>query len=78
MAAEFRDHVITELADAEAELREQNTLLLDILADVAFENGVLRRLYEREHVERIHGDAEIRRQQWARSRRRQGPRGAAA
>jgi hypothetical protein len=70
------DLVIQELADAEAELREQIATLIVLLADVTFENVMLRRVFERERVERLHADATLARTR--RSMRRQDPRKAAA
>jgi hypothetical protein len=61
VSRDYRDLVIEELADAEAALRSQITTLVDTVADLAFENFVLRRMYERELVERIHGDAALAR-----------------
>lgn len=55
------DMVIEALADSEADLREANRQLIDLVADLAFDNAVLRELYERELIGRIHGDAIIRR-----------------
>jgi hypothetical protein len=39
---DFRDIVIEELADSEAALREENRTLIDIIADLAWENYSLR------------------------------------
>jgi hypothetical protein len=54
MIVDYRDLVIADLADSEAALREQIAALVDVVADLAFENVVLRCLFERELVERIH------------------------
>lgn len=59
--SDYRDVVIEQLADSEAALREQITTLVDMVADLAFENFLLRWLLERELVERIHGDAALAR-----------------
>lgn len=73
-----RDLVIEELADSEAALREQIATLVDTVADLAFENLVLRRLFERELVERIHGDAALARTRRTLREQRQRPHQAAA
>jgi hypothetical protein len=57
------DLVIEALADSEAALREANQQLVDLVADLAFENYTLRKIYERELVTRIHGDGLIARLQ---------------
>jgi hypothetical protein len=38
MAPDYRDLVIIELADSEAALREQAGALIDVIADLAWEN----------------------------------------
>ena len=53
------DLVIEELADREAELREANRQLVDLVADLAWENAVLRTVWEKEAVSRIYGDGRI-------------------
>jgi hypothetical protein len=58
-----RDLVITELADAEAALRAQATDLAHLLADLTFENAVLRRLFAWERLQRIHVEGMCRRLQ---------------
>lgn len=63
----YHDLVITDLAAAEASLRAQFTDLIDLVADLAFENYRLRRAFEHELLERIYGDAAL-----ARIRRRAG------
>ena len=75
---DYRDLVIEELADREAELHEQITTLIDTIADLAVENFLLRRLFERELVERIHGDAALARTRRALRELRQRPHQAAA
>ena len=60
---DHRDLVITELAASEADLREANRQLIELVADLAFENATLRTVYERELVCRIHADGTIRRLQ---------------
>ena len=59
------DLVIEILADSEARLRGEVDVLLGIVADLAFENYLLQRLFERELLERVHGEAQL-----ARERRR--------
>ena len=69
---DHRDGVIEELAASEAALREQITTLVDLVADLAFENFLLRQVCKRELVERIHGDAALaraRHELWARGPR---------
>ena len=58
---DYRNLVIEELADSEAALREQTTTLIEIIADIAFENFVLRRMFEQEFVERIQADGVLTR-----------------
>jgi hypothetical protein len=53
--------VIEELAASEADLREACRQLGDLVADLAFENHVLRLVCDRELLSRIHGDATIER-----------------
>ena len=48
------------------------------VADLAFENFVLRRLYERELIERIHGDAALARIRRTARKQRQSQKAAAA
>ena len=69
---DYRDLVIEQLADDETAQREQILTLVDIIADLAFENAVLFQLFGRECVDRIFGDAALRRL------RRRGHRGGAA
>jgi hypothetical protein len=57
------DLVIAQLSDDEATLLEANRQLIDLVADLAHENSILRMLYERELVSRLHGDATIERLQ---------------
>lgn len=64
------DLVIEAFADSEAELLAANRELVDFVADLVFENGILRLLYEHELIARIHGEATIA------SLRRQHPPGA--
>ena len=54
---------IEGFAQSDADLREAKRQLIDLVADLAFENSILRILYEREQVCRIHGDATIERLQ---------------
>lgn len=53
------DRVIEMLAESEAHVREANRQLVDLVADLAYENAMLRLVYERECLSRIHGDATI-------------------
>jgi len=53
------DQVIEALADEAATLREANRQLIDLVADLSFENSMLRICYERELLARIHGDKTI-------------------
>jgi hypothetical protein len=78
MSIDYRDLTIAMLADSEAALREQITTLVDTVADLVFENFLLRRLYERELVERIHGDAALARTRRTLREQRQHPHKAAA
>jgi hypothetical protein len=55
------DLCIEDLARENVDLREANKQLTALVADLAFENGMLQFLYERERLERLHGDATIRR-----------------
>ncbi len=61
MKPDYRDRVIQTFADDEAALREANRQLVDLVADLAFDNAMLQVLYERELIARIHGDATIAR-----------------
>src|SRR5262245_18031696 len=60
---DYRDDVIEELADDCAALREQNRDLIDLVADVAFENAQLRRVCLTQIVEGIYATATIARLQ---------------
>jgi hypothetical protein len=62
MSGDHRDMVITALADSEAELREHIDRLLGIMAGLAFENFLLRRVAERELVARINSDGQLARE----------------
>jgi hypothetical protein len=59
--ADYRDLVIPDLADDNAALREANRQLIDLVADLAYENSILRILLEREQFSRVHGDVTIAR-----------------
>jgi pyruvate-formate lyase-activating enzyme len=50
---DFRDLAITDLADEGAQLREANRTLVDLLADVVFENHVLHQELDREVKARL-------------------------
>jgi hypothetical protein len=58
---DYREAVITDLADGEAALHEANRQLIDLISDLAVENTSLRILYEHELVSRVRGDATIAR-----------------
>jgi hypothetical protein len=73
---DHRDLVIADLARSEAALRERVDQLIGIIATIAFENGVLHRLFERELLERIH--AEGRLDQYRRRDRTAPPNGQVA
>ena len=75
---DYRDLVIEDLADSEAFLRQQTTALIDIIADRAFENVVLSRMFAREFVERLYADAALARTRCTRLGRAQRQRGTAA
>ena len=78
--SDYRDLVIEELADSEAAHREHIDRLIGIIANLAHDNYILRRLLQREMVARIHGDAALERARAARRelRPRLYQRGAAA
>jgi hypothetical protein len=61
MPADHRDLVIEELANRERDLFEANRQLIDLVADLSYENALLRVVYEREHLSRVHGDQTIAR-----------------
>jgi hypothetical protein len=56
---DYRDLALEDLADENAELRDENRHLVDLVADLTFENAVLRIVGERELLERIRGDLTI-------------------
>lgn len=58
-----RDMVIEMLTDSEAALWDANRQLIDLVADLTFENARLRSICEAELLSRIHGDATIARLQ---------------
>jgi hypothetical protein len=60
-AVDDRDLVIADLADENAALRDVTDQLVDLLAEVTFENIQLRVLYDREFLARYHGDIVIAR-----------------
>jgi len=51
------------IAASEADLRAQKATLIALVADLAFENVLLRRIAERELLARNHGDRTIERLQ---------------
>jgi hypothetical protein len=53
------DLVIRDLADTERDLRVANRQLVDLVADLAYENVQLRIIAERELGDRLHGDIRI-------------------
>ena len=63
MSLDYKDAAIDILAGSEAELREANRQLVDLVADLAYENAVLRFVCQQELVSRIHGDGTIARLQ---------------
>lgn len=71
------DLVIADLTDENADLREANRQLVDLVADLAFENTRHRLLWELEYVSRLHGDAQIARLQRQLREQRQRERRAA-
>lgn len=64
------DLVIDALAESEADLKEANRQLVDLVADLSLENATLRMLYERERISRLYGDALIARLHRQRRERR--------
>lgn len=60
MIEDYRDLVISDLADENAALRKH---FVALLADLADENFLLWRLYQAEYLSRIFGDAAIERLQ---------------
>jgi len=54
------DLTIEALANDVATLREANRQLIDLVADLAYDNGILNICYERELLSRLHGDKTIR------------------
>jgi hypothetical protein len=58
----YRDQVIELMAADLAEADATKAVLVDLAADLAFENVLLRTLLEGQLVSRIHGDGTIRTQ----------------
>ena len=69
MPVDYRDLAVEELADSEAALRAEIRTLVDLIADLAFENFQLRRAFQGELLERIHGDRALARCQRSRYKR---------
>ena len=63
------DIVIETILEEDQSLREANRQLVDLVADLAFENAQLRILHQHEFVSRMWGDKQIERLQRQRHQR---------